>query len=656
MMRRWIPCVVLSILAACTPGQGDEATSTIDASPAGSTSTTGISTTVPAQRPSTKELLRQRGAEPCEDSDFTCVTIDMPLDHAKPDDGETVGVTFALRPAGSEPKGAFVTAVGGPGGSGIAVADSYTSALDPRITDSFDLVYWDPRGVGRSGGLECPNSAAEYYRVDVLTGLGLDHKALTGAAETFASDCVTEMGDSDLLPYLGTDQSVADLEVFREIFGYPQLTIYGESYGTQVAQEYAARFGDHVAALVLDGTVDLTLDPFQFFEQQVAAFRSVLDQTLEYCPTDPVCDGDMGDPASAVYDRLTSLLVEGPLMAGYPTADGDLEQRSFGIGDLELVASAQVYGEDDRMFLLRALAAYDRGNLVPLLRLLYVNLGSDPDAGPIEPDPGYSDAMYYGVECLDYHFPGGTAAERADAFFEAGADIDAGRLGSLFYGDLPCAYWPMTRNDPARPEPLTAPGIPTLVLDASADPATPYQQGLDVYQRLDQGYLISKAGGPHVIFGRGNSCTDDAVTAFILDGTPPGVTVCDGAVVGDYVPLPPRSAEDISDIETLIDVIENEIIYTPEYYWWDGYTELTIGCDKGGTFTFGGDEQGDTYGYDSCALTDYLVVDGSGTYDYEDDTFQLDVSLGPTDCLYLLSRSGGDYDWQDNCPNDNFNG
>ncbi|MFZ0624872.1 MAG: alpha/beta hydrolase [Acidimicrobiia bacterium] len=653
-MRRWIPCVVISILAACTPGESDQPATTIDTSLTGST-TAGPSTTA-APRPSTAELLRRRDAQPCEDSDFTCLTIDMPLDHAAPGDGETVGVTFAVLPASREPKGVLVTVVGGPGGSGIAVADSYTAALDPRITDSFDLVYWDPRGVARSGGLDCPKAAAAYYRVDVLSGLGVDHESLASSSETFASDCVAEMGRTDLLPYLGTDQSVADLETFREILGYPELTIYGESYGTQVAQEYTARFGDHVAALILDGTVDLTLGPFQFFEQQVAAFRSVLDQTLEYCSTDPACEGDMTDPASVVYDRLASLLVEGPLTTGFPTAGGDMEQRSFGVGDLELVASAQVYGEDDRMFLLRALAAYDRGDMVPLLRLLYANLGSDPDAGPVEPDPSYSDAMYYGVECLDYHFPGETPEEKADAFFEAGAEIERGRLGSLFYGDLPCAYWPVNRTDPIRPEALIATGIPTLVLDASADPATPYQQGLAVYQGLDEGYLISKAGGPHVIFGRGNSCPDDAVTAFILDGTPPSVTVCDGAVVGDYVPLPPKSAGDISDLETLIDVIENEIIYTPEYYWWDGFTEVTTGCDKGGTFTFEGDDHGDTYRYDFCVLTDDLVVDGSGSYDYDNDVFDLDVSLGPADCRYLLSRDGGDYSWQDNCPNDFFDG
>ncbi len=653
-MRRWIPALALTVVLACIPSQVDQVTTT--RTPAGEPTTTTGATTLPSTWPSTTKILDDLGARPCPDSDFMCVTIDMPRDHRSPDDGDMIEVTFAVLPARANPMGALVTVVGGPGASGISVADSYTAALDSRIADTFDLVYWDPRGVGLSGGLDCPNSAATYYRADVLTGLGVDHDLMATAAKTFSSECVAEMGNTALLPYLGTDQSVADLETFREIIGYPKLTIYGESYGTQVAQEYVARFGDRVAALILDGTVDLTLGPFEFLQQQTTAFRDVLDQTLDYCADDPACAEDMSDDAGAIYDRLAGQLIEGPLNAHFPTSTGQVEDRSFGIGDLELVASAQMYGEDDRMLLLRALAAYGQGDLVPLLRLLYVNLGADPDDGPVEPDSGYSDAMYYAVECLDYRYPGDTPEEKADAYFAAGAGIEDGRLGSLFYGDLPCAYWPASKLDPDRPEPLLARGVPTVVLDSASDPATPYQQGLAVYQHLDLGYLISKAGGPHVIFGRGESCPDEAVTQFILDAAPPDVTVCEGDLVGYYIPLPPKRSADIDGIQDLIDVIEYEIIYTPEYYWWDGFSEVTIGCSRGGTMTFSGDEQGDIYEFDRCALTDEVVLGGTGSYDYDIDRFLLDVSVGPADCRYLLSREVGAYDWEDRCPTDGLVG
>jgi pimeloyl-ACP methyl ester carboxylesterase len=654
-VRRWGLLFTLILLAACT---GNASTDS---------STTSVATTVPPTQTtttlqvpvSTVDRLEQLGGEPCPDSDFTCVTIDMPYDHADPSaPGSTIGVTFAVLPATGERRGVFVTAVGGPGGSGISVADSYTSAIDPAIPESFDIVFWDQRGIGLSGHLNCPTAAGVYYRVDASTGYGVDHETLATASKDFVSSCLTEMGSPDILPYLGTSQAVADLEAFRQTMGYEDMTLYGESYGTQVAQEYAATFGDHLAGLILDGTVDLTLDSFGFFEQQAAAFGEVLDDTLSYCGDDPLCSDDFGGVnATDVYDRLTALLSEGPMAAEFPLPNGELESRSFGIGDLEVVASGQMYGEDDRMLLLRALAAYQRdSDLAPMLRLLYQNLGADPSDEAVLDDPTYSDAMYYGVECLDYAYPGTTADEKADAFFDAGSASDGNHLGIIFYGDLPCAYWPVSPSDGNRPDALTASGIPTVVLGASSDPATPYQQGVAVSGRLEEGYLISQSGGPHVIFGRGNSCPDDAVNAFILDGTPPDVTVCDGDTVGYYIPLLPTSIGDFEDPESMFDAIEYDITYTPEYWWWDGVTDTSIGCSAGGSMVISATDTGDAYQFDHCALIDDLVISGSGGYEYDEDDFHLDVTLGSEDCAYTYRRTSDDYSVDDNCPGGQFAG
>ena len=101
---------------------------------------------------------------PCPDSDFTCITLRVPLDHFGPVNGPTTNVTFALLRATDGPRrGVFVTATGGPGSSGISVADSYTSALDPRIAEAFDVVFFDQRGIGLSGPLQCPNAVLAFY-------------------------------------------------------------------------------------------------------------------------------------------------------------------------------------------------------------------------------------------------------------------------------------------------------------------------------------------------------------------------------------------------------------------------------------------------------------------------------------------------------------
>jgi len=652
-MRRWCCVGVLLLLAACTSEAGT-GTTTTEQSPA---TTAAPASPITIARPSTDQLLEDLDASLCPDSVFSCVTLDMPLNHFDEADNRTVPVTFAVLPATGERLGAFITATGGPGSSGIAVADSYTDALDPSIPESHDIVFFDQRGVAMSGGLSCPQAAAAYYRVDATTALGFDQDALTSSASTFADDCVAEMGDPEMLPYLGTDQAAEDLEVFRDTFGYEQILLYGESYGTQLSQTYAAAHGDRVARLILDGTVDLTLEGLDFFQEQATAFGDTLQATLDYCADDEFCATDLGVAPDQAYDQLLALLGEGPLTAQYPLPGGGFEERAFGLGDLEVVASGQMYSEDDRMMFLRALAAQSgRGDLVPLLRLLYLNLGIDAETEAVIEDPTYSDAIYYAVECLDYYYPGSTPEETAQAFFTAGADVNPGRLGILFFGDLPCAFWPNANDDPTRPEPLVAPGTPTVILGSTADPATPYQQGVDVSGRLEEGYLISQQGGPHVIFGRGNECPDDPVTGFILEGTAPEVTECEGDVVGYYITLLPLSIDEFDSAETMFDSVEFEIFYMPEYYWWDTVTDTPVGCNHGGVITFTAQEETDGFILEECVFMEGLTLTGEGSYNWDEDIFTLDVQVGAANCLYSYQRSGEEYTVEDNCPTDQFSG
>jgi pimeloyl-ACP methyl ester carboxylesterase len=604
---------------------------------------------------STTETIEALDGVPCPDSDFTCVTIEMPLDHFEGSEERTIDVTFAILPATGESKGAFVTATGGPGTAGIMSADSYTSALDPAIPEQFDIVFFDQRGVGMSGGLTCPEAALDFYRSEADPATEAGKSLMIESASTFATACVNEMGDPESLPFLGTAQVIEDLEVFRHTFGFDEFVLYGESYGTQLAQTYAAAHGENLDRLLLDGTVDLTLDGFSFYGEQATAFGQTLQATFYACEADELCVEDMGDDPGTAYDTLAALLSEGPLTGEYPLANGTTEERSFGLADLEIVASGQMYGETDRMLFTRALASHSgRGDVVPLIRLLYPNLGTDPVDESIVEDPSWSDAIYYAVECQDYSYAGESPEDVALSFFEAGADFDNLRLGSIFYGDLPCAFWPNRSTEGDRPEQLEAEGIPTMVLGATADPATPYSNGVSVWSRLADGFLMTQGGGPHVIFGRGNACPDEDTTAFILDGTAPSVSTCDGVVVDIYQPLLPESIDGFEDPETMFDAVEWEIYYLPESYYWDGIEDSGAGCNLGGTVGFVATDVGYDYEFADCALTDGLVLSGTGSYDFDTDTFALDVTLGSPDCVYSYERAGAEVTVEDSCPTDSF--
>ena len=584
--------------------------------------------------------LDRLGGTPCPESDFICVTLTVPLDHLDPADGRTIEVVFAVLPAGGDRRGMFVTAVGGPGGSGLAVADTYTAAFDPSITEAFDVVFFDQRGLGASGGQQCVAAAAANYgaEYDPLTAAGETELALD--AERFARDCPAEMGNPDLLPYLGTEQAIEDLEVFRRELGDDRFWLYGESYGTQFAQTYAAKYGERLAALILDGPVDLTLSGFEYYAEQAAAFGEVLARTLSACAEDEACLGDMGGDPLQAYDSLAARLRAEPASFEFPLPSGRLAGRSFTFGDLEAGAASYVYSEGSRMLFLRALAASTRGELAPLARIAYDSLSLDPETLAPLVDPGWSDAVSFAVECNDYDYG------PAETYLRAGDAVDASvpRLGSVFYGDLPCSFWPEDGFDPGRPEPLVAQGVPVLVLVGTADPATPLPNARRIVERLADSYLVVQEGGPHVVFGWGNACVDNLVTGFLVrDLRPERETSCYGTVIDDYVPLPPADAADFADPLEALASAETEIAYLPEYFYWDGETPFAVGCAFGGTLAVEPSPTGEAYTLSGCAFSRGFEMTGTGAFDYESAGSRLELAvagLRPGELVYNRDGDG----------------
>jgi hypothetical protein len=300
------------------------------------------------------------------------------------------------------------------------------------------------------------------------------------------------------------------------------------------------------------------------------------------------------------------------------------------------------------MMFTRALAAYtSNSEFVNLARLLYLNLGLDPQTLEVIFDPSWSDAAYYGITCQDYGYPGATPEEKAEKFLDAADLFEASvpRLASLINGDLPCVYWPDATSDLDRPDYLLAEGIPTLVLGATADPATPVSHGLNVYQHLADAYLITTEGGSHVTFGYGNPCPDALVTDFLVNDVVPAQreTVCEGVVVDAYVPVAPRNTKPFNDPTQALSALETEIYYLPEFYYWDGFTPTSTGCTYGGTFNFQTNPAGTRYLFDfnRCEFMENFRVSGNGFYNPNNDRFVLNFSTaGRWTCNLRYMRAG----------------
>ncbi|MEZ4666640.1 MAG: alpha/beta hydrolase [Anaerolineae bacterium] len=590
----------------------------------------GIPVLVNAQRDMTA-ILAGLGGYACL-TVISHVTLTVPLNHFSADDTRRIDVVFGVLPATGERKGMFVTAVGGPGYFGLSYADSYTAAFDPAITEHFDIVFFDQRGEGLSGNFQCQNAATVYYSSDTGAETPEQEQALISNARTFANVCVEEAGfDISALPYYSTVQSIEDLDLFRKAIGDDKLWLYGESYGTQYVQTYTAAHPDHVAALITDGTVDLNTSALDYYVEQTQAFNDVLAQTLQACNQDAICAAQTAGDAQAFYDDLAAELSSSPQAFDFPLPGNRHDSRQFTLADLETVAAGQLYSEDGRMIFQRALAAAANGDLVPLARLAYYNLGLDPETTQPIPagDVTYSDAMYYAIECNDYDFFSGTPEAKAEAFMRAGDNVEATvpYLSSVFYGDLPCVFWP-GKPPTERPKSLVAEGIPTLVLGATADPATPVDNGKRVFSRLADGYLVTTQGGAHVIFGRGDACPDELVTAFLVEGTPPDKreTMCNGVVASDYVSLAPSDSQAFDSPLLALDSAYDEIYYLPEYYYWDYDTLTLTACSQGGTLAFAPSAQGTQFHLSACAFSAGFAMTGTGLLD-ADGNFSLDVRI-----------------------------
>jgi pimeloyl-ACP methyl ester carboxylesterase len=641
-----------------------------------STSQPAVTVTIPTAQPTfssgqggdMKGALERLGGTACtENPDFACVTIQVPLNHFDPANTETLDVVFGVAPASGERFGMYMQAFpGGPGGEGISTGG--LSWIDDQILEHFDIVYFDQRGIGLSSPLACPAAYAtdfqNYLRADDRAGLeGYDTPAeqqqTIDQSRIFVESCVAEIGiDPAKLVFYGTDQVAEDIESFRQIVGDEKFWLYGVSYGTAVAQTYAAAHPDHLAGLVLDGTIDLTLTGEEGSLTQEKAFNEVLVAVLKACDEDEFCAEELGGNALSVYDGLAEKISQEPIAYDYPLPSGEKARKTFTFNQLEFTTAYQMYSLAGRMLFLRALAAAKEGDMVPMARLLHEQAKLDPETSDYRGDPTFSDTMFFSVNCTDDSFYGGTTDERIAQVIETGqaSNGTVPRLDGSVYTGLYCAFWPSAPKDIVKRPPLVAPGVPTLILNATLDPATPFEEGKAVFERLENGYHLYVEGGIHSIYGYGNACPDDYVKDFLVNGKLPSQheIICewDPAIIRAYEPLMLKDESDFADPLEIFSAIDLELSLMPEYYYSYFTEDTTFGCPFGGTFTFGPGGAGEIYSFTDCEFTRGFAMTGTGTFDYNESTvtFEATVSGRKTGSLTFThnyrrdtSRVSGDY-------------
>ncbi|HEX2383302.1 MAG TPA: alpha/beta hydrolase [Acidimicrobiales bacterium] len=473
-----------ALVAGCGDGNAPSAESTVPPTASSAASTTGGAG---------KALEWQSCGEPVR-----CAKLDVPLDYDDPT-GRQITLALNQRPARKpeERIGSLLVNPGGPGAAGLPFAR--TIPLPDQVLDRFDVIGFDPRGVGESTAINCGDQTVPAFRhIDSAPDDAAEQSQLDGAAKAVADDCAAHAGD--LLPFVGTDSVARDLESIREALGEPQINYYGASYGTFIGERYLALFPKSARAVVLDGVVDPTQDLSAFLRGQAVAFNGVLDVLFAGCSSGSQCPPG---GARAAYDRLAAQVETNPI----PTRTGD----ALGPAELPVAALIPAYEPDSAEMFYRGLTEALKGDGTTLYSLFdsYERSGSY--------------LVYAGVECTDSPHPVGADAYQS---FAAGL-IAASPLvgGSVANELLPCAFWPAPVHDVTGPV-VASDGPPVLVVGNKDDAVTPYPQAVDVANTLAHGRLLTLDSSGHTALGR-SGCVDDVEAAYFVDLTLPAEgTVC----------------------------------------------------------------------------------------------------------------------------------
>lgn len=441
---------------------------------------------------------------PCGGAE-SCASIWVPLDYARPDD-QAITVKAKLRPStSSSPRGTLFINPGGPGASGI----DYLSfiSLGASVTQSYDVVGFDPRGVGQSTPVRClsDQDLDAYVAADPSPDTSAEISVLEQQWEHFTSGCVENSGP--LLAHVSTIEAARDMDILRAVVGDPSFNFYGASYGTYLGATYAALFPDTVGRMVLDGAVDPEASPLASELGQTAGFQTALTAYLTDCVGSGSCP--LGSTVEGAQQELIALFERidaDPL----PTSSG--RQLTEGLAFFGFILP--LYSKDSWTFETQAVeqALGGNGDLLLFLSDQYTDRGASGH---------YSDnglQVQPAVSCLD-HPEDETVAEIQDgaAKFLAASPV-FGPVATWFpYG---CSNWPV-RSTLTTPDFAAVGAPPIVVVGTTRDPATPYEQAVRLAQELESGVLLSRDGDGHTAYSSGNACINAAIDTFLAAGTPP---------------------------------------------------------------------------------------------------------------------------------------
>ncbi|MEV7611677.1 alpha/beta hydrolase [Streptomyces sp. NPDC089799] len=427
-----------------------------------------------------------------------CASLSVPLDHDQPA-GRKISLALTRVPhTAAASQGPLLVNPGGPGGSGRSLAGYVASALPADLAAQYDVIGFDPRGVGKSEpALDCGPGHFTPVRPDSVPYREADERANLDRVRAFAQSCATR--HADVLPYIGTVAAAHDLELLRQALGTPKISYFGYSYGTYLGAVYAKLYPQRVHRLVLDSVVDPSGVWYEDNLAQDVAFDARHKAFMAWVAKHNATYRLGSDPTEVEsrWYAMREALRTAP--AGGKVGPSELEDTYMPGG----------YYNGYWPSLAEAFAAHTlRGDEKPLVAA-YERFGA------VDPAAGNSYSVYTAVQCRDSAWPKDWNTWRAD-MWRTHAKAPFMTWNNAWY-NAPCAFWPAA--------PLEAPDVantalpPALLVQATEDAATPYEGAVSMREKLaGSSLLVEQGGGNHGVALSGNKCLDEKVAAYLRTG------------------------------------------------------------------------------------------------------------------------------------------
>ncbi|GGM57064.1 alpha/beta hydrolase [Microbacterium saperdae] len=438
---------------------------------------------------------------------FDCTDVTAPLDWENPAAGE-ITLSVVRHQAESTAIGSLLTNPGGPGASGVdLILNSLDFAVGADLIENYDVIGFDPRGVGSSTAVTCFDAAEMddylYGIPSAARGTAEWEAELLDSHKAFADAC--EANSDGILPFITTINAARDMDLIRAVLGDKQLNYLGYSYGTFLGATYAQLYPEKAGRLVLDGAIDPAVPGLEVGATQALGFESALRAYMQDCLDSGEC------PFNGTVDQAMADL--GALLASAdraPLKNGD--GRLMGADSMMTGIIAALYSQDSWGYLTQGLEEALQGD--PTTMFLLADFYNGREGGTYIDN---SSEAFRAYNCMDYPVEDDPDAEAATK-----AKIAAGAPTIAPYWDGPdsCAVWPYPPTG-TRGEIAAEGAGPILVVGTTNDPATPYEWSESLADQLEEGVLITRVGEGHTGYNKGNVCVDDAVEAFLLDDVVP---------------------------------------------------------------------------------------------------------------------------------------